>query len=95
MFHTSFLLLSISLRRFTIGFGFNDGGGLWEMWQLIKQSQDDGGDEVTWKISPVNERLRAITKNLPEAMRVLSDASKLNVSNFRLCSQKQAGSWSM
>jgi hypothetical protein len=29
--------------------------------QLIKQSQDDGGAEVvTWKISPVNDRLRAM-----------------------------------
>uniref|UniRef100_A0A453CXH4 DNA replication ATP-dependent helicase/nuclease n=1 Tax=Aegilops tauschii subsp. strangulata TaxID=200361 RepID=A0A453CXH4_AEGTS len=32
--------------------------------QLIKQSQDDGGGEVvTWKISPVNDRLR--TRQLP------------------------------
>ncbi|KAF0892190.1 hypothetical protein E2562_014783, partial [Oryza meyeriana var. granulata] len=30
--------------------------------QLIKQSQDDGGGEVvTWKISPVNDRLRMVT----------------------------------
>lgn len=28
--------------------------------QLIKQSQDDGGTEVTWKISPVNDRLRTM-----------------------------------
>ncbi|KAG8082955.1 hypothetical protein GUJ93_ZPchr0014g47069 [Zizania palustris] len=29
---------------------------------LIKQSQDDGGSEVvTWKISPVNDRLRKVT----------------------------------
>ncbi|GFZ00758.1 DNA replication helicase [Actinidia rufa] len=33
---------------------------------LIKQSQDDGGDEVTWKISPVNDRLHAVSKHLPE-----------------------------
>ncbi|THG01570.1 hypothetical protein TEA_023305 [Camellia sinensis var. sinensis] len=29
-------------------------------------SQDDGGDEVTWKISPVNDRLHAVSKHLPE-----------------------------
>ncbi|KAM7277423.1 hypothetical protein ACFE04_019289 [Oxalis oulophora] len=27
---------------------------------LIKQSQDDGVDEVTWRISPVNDRLQAV-----------------------------------
>ncbi|XVE99925.1 hypothetical protein REPUB_Repub03eG0242300 [Reevesia pubescens] len=26
-------------------------------------SQDDGGDEVTWKISPVNQRLQAVSKH--------------------------------
>uniref|UniRef100_A0A2N9F1V3 DNA replication ATP-dependent helicase/nuclease n=1 Tax=Fagus sylvatica TaxID=28930 RepID=A0A2N9F1V3_FAGSY len=39
---------SVSLKRFKFSPGM-----------LIKQSQDDGGDEVTWKISPVNERLQA------------------------------------
>ncbi|CAK7349267.1 unnamed protein product [Dovyalis caffra] len=41
---------SVSLQRFKFSPGM-----------LIKQSQDDGGDEVTWKISPVNERLQAIS----------------------------------
>ncbi|OVA14827.1 DNA replication factor Dna2 [Macleaya cordata] len=36
---------------------------------LIKQSQDDGADEVTWKISPVNERLQAVNKRLPETIK--------------------------
>ncbi|XP_043718430.1 DNA replication ATP-dependent helicase/nuclease JHS1 isoform X4 [Telopea speciosissima] len=57
---------------------------------LIKQSQDDGGDEITWKISPVNERLQAVSKHLPEMMRALADASKLNSLNFHKCSQKQS-----
>ncbi|CAH2038530.1 unnamed protein product [Thlaspi arvense] len=35
---------------------------------LIKQSQDDGGEEITWKISPVNERLRAAAKQVPKMM---------------------------
>ncbi|XP_050237570.1 DNA replication ATP-dependent helicase/nuclease JHS1 isoform X2 [Mercurialis annua] len=30
---------------------------------LIKQSQDDGADEITWKISPVNQRLQALSKH--------------------------------
>lgn len=61
----------------------------WWDWQLIKQSQDDGGDEVTWKISPVNERLQAMTKKHgPEVMRALTDASRLVSMNFRECSQK-------
>ncbi|GMY22919.1 DNA replication ATP-dependent helicase/nuclease JHS1 isoform X2 [Fagus crenata] len=42
---------SVSLKRFKFSPGM-----------LIKQSQDDGGDEVTWKISPVNERLQAVSK---------------------------------
>ncbi|BAF15608.2 Os04g0588200 [Oryza sativa Japonica Group] len=38
------------------------GGFLFGAVQLIKQSQDDGGGEVvTWKISPVNDRLRMVT----------------------------------
>ncbi|KAG5627158.1 hypothetical protein H5410_012376 [Solanum commersonii] len=36
---------------------------------LIKQSQDDGGDEVTWRISPVNERLHAMSKQLPKMVK--------------------------
>ncbi|CBI16748.3 unnamed protein product, partial [Vitis vinifera] len=42
---------SMALKRFKFSPGM-----------LIKQSQDDGSDEVTWKISPVNERLQAMTK---------------------------------
>ncbi|XP_040995352.1 DNA replication ATP-dependent helicase/nuclease JHS1 [Juglans microcarpa x Juglans regia] len=53
---------------------------------LIKQSQDDGGDEVTWKISPVNERLQAVSKRIPEMMRVLADSSRLNASHLQQCS---------
>nr|GLL16611.1 DNA replication ATP-dependent helicase/nuclease DNA2 [Ipomoea trifida] len=33
----------------------------WEP-KLIKQSQDGGGDEITWRISPVNEQLNALSK---------------------------------
>ncbi|KAJ4958932.1 hypothetical protein NE237_026043 [Protea cynaroides] len=57
---------------------------------LIKQSQDDGGDEITWRISPMNERLQAVSKHLPETMRALADASNLNALNFRQCSQRQS-----
>ncbi|KAG9452225.1 hypothetical protein H6P81_005129 [Aristolochia fimbriata] len=70
---------AVSVKRFKFSPGM-----------LIKQSQDDGGDEVTWKISPVNERLRSVTKNLPELMGLLSDASNRSVSSFRLCSQKKS-----
>lgn len=40
------------------------------MIQLIKQSQDDGGAEVvTWKISPVNDRLRTMkSRHFPGMM---------------------------
>ncbi|KAK9273764.1 hypothetical protein L1049_018574 [Liquidambar formosana] len=69
---------SVSLKRFKFSPGM-----------LIKQSQDDGGDEVTWKISPVNERLQAVSKHMPEMIRVLSDASRLNSLSFRHCSQKK------
>jgi len=58
---------------------------------LIKQSQDDAGDEVTWKISPVNERLQAVSKRVPEKMmRVLADSSRLNSLRMKQCSQKKA-----
>ncbi|XP_068650262.1 DNA replication ATP-dependent helicase/nuclease JHS1 [Aristolochia californica] len=69
---------AVSVKRFKFSPGM-----------LIKQSQDDGGDEVTWKISPVNERLRSVTKQLPELMGMLSDASNRSVSSLRLCSQKK------
>ncbi|KAL2337269.1 hypothetical protein Fmac_011715 [Flemingia macrophylla] len=35
---------------------------------LVRQSQDDGADEITWKISPVNERLQAVSKNSPDTL---------------------------
>ncbi|CAL1401678.1 unnamed protein product [Linum trigynum] len=44
---------------------------------LIKLTQDDGGDEITWKISPVNDRLQAVSKHLPDSIKTLADASKL------------------
>ncbi|RVW22633.1 hypothetical protein CK203_102058 [Vitis vinifera] len=70
---------SMALKRFKFSPGM-----------LIKQSQDDGSDEVTWKISPVNERLQAMTKKHgPEVMRVLGDASRLISLNFRQCSQNK------
>ncbi|XP_040968451.1 DNA replication ATP-dependent helicase/nuclease JHS1 isoform X1 [Gossypium hirsutum] len=63
---------STSLKRFNFSPGM-----------LIKQSQDDGGDEVTWKISPVNERLLAVSKHTP----VLPDSSKHNSFLIHQCSQ--------
>ncbi|XP_022897892.1 DNA replication ATP-dependent helicase/nuclease DNA2 isoform X3 [Olea europaea var. sylvestris] len=56
---------------------------------LIKQSQDDGGDEVTWRISPVNERLHAMSKHFPGMIKVLAESSRLNSMNFQQCSQKK------
>lgn len=56
---------------------------------LIKQSQDDGGDEVTWRISPVNERLHAMSKKLPEMVKVLADSSRFNSLNIQECSLKK------
>ncbi|CAM8904527.1 unnamed protein product [Rhodiola kirilowii] len=53
---------------------------------IIKQSQDDGGDEVTWKISPVNDRLQALSKRMPDVIKVLADASRRSSSNLRHCS---------
>ncbi|KAJ8438485.1 hypothetical protein Cgig2_008972 [Carnegiea gigantea] len=44
---------------------------------------DDGGEEVTWKISPVNERLQAISKLAPDVVKALADASRLNSSSFQ------------
>ncbi|XP_027350618.1 DNA replication ATP-dependent helicase/nuclease DNA2 [Abrus precatorius] len=56
---------------------------------LVKQSQDDGVDEVTWKISPVNERLQAVSKHAPEIIKALADSSKMNLSPIRNCSEDQ------
>ncbi|VFQ84275.1 unnamed protein product [Cuscuta campestris] len=57
---------------------------------LIMQSQDDGGDEVTWKISPVNERLNAVSK--AQKVKKLADCSRFNLLNFQQCSQKKVKS---
>ncbi|KAG7018906.1 DNA replication ATP-dependent helicase/nuclease DNA2, partial [Cucurbita argyrosperma subsp. argyrosperma] len=61
---------------------------------LIKQSQDEGttNDEITWKISPVNERLQAVSKQLPETIRVLANSSRLNSLRIRQCSQNKTSS---
>ncbi|XP_075482727.1 uncharacterized protein LOC142522985 [Primulina tabacum] len=69
---------SMSVKRFKFSPGM-----------LIKQSQDDGIDEMTWRISPVNERLRAITKHSPGKIRVLGDSSRFNSLNFQQCSMKK------
>ncbi|PON87540.1 hypothetical protein TorRG33x02_167180 [Trema orientale] len=65
---------SVSLKRFKFSPGM-----------LIKQSQDDGGDEITWKISPVNERLRAVSKRMPEMVRVLAESSRQNSLSIHQC----------
>ncbi|KAG1371176.1 hypothetical protein COCNU_16G002700 [Cocos nucifera] len=76
---------SVSLKRFKFSPGM-----------LIKQSQDDGGDEVTWKISPVNARLQSLTaKQLPGMTRIFSEATRPNGSTFHPCSQKQDPSCSV
>ncbi|GFP90454.1 DNA replication ATP-dependent helicase/nuclease dna2 [Phtheirospermum japonicum] len=69
---------SLSVKRFKFSPGM-----------LIKQSQDDFNDEVTWKISPVNERLNALSKNLPGRMRALADSTRFNSMSFQPCSQKK------
>lgn len=57
---------------------------------LIKQSQDDCGDEITWKISPVNERLRTLTsKQLPRMTSILSDPARSLAPFIHPCLQKQ------
>ncbi|GAA0147626.1 RNA helicase [Lithospermum erythrorhizon] len=60
---------------------------------LIKQSQDDGGDEVSWKISPINERLQAMSKRKPnhsvDMIKILADSSRFNSMNFQQCSKKK------
>ncbi|XP_020229292.1 DNA replication ATP-dependent helicase/nuclease DNA2 isoform X2 [Cajanus cajan] len=51
---------------------------------LVRQSQDDGADEVTWKISPVNERLQAVSKHTPEVIQALAaGSSKFKFSPIR------------
>nr|XP_029123131.1 DNA replication ATP-dependent helicase/nuclease DNA2 isoform X1 [Elaeis guineensis] len=76
---------SVPLKRFKFSPGM-----------LIKQSQDEGGDEVTWKISPVNVRLQSLTaKQLPGITRIFSEATRPNGSTFHPCSQKQDPSCSV
>ncbi|XP_057549836.1 DNA replication ATP-dependent helicase/nuclease JHS1 [Amaranthus tricolor] len=58
---------------------------------LIKQSQDDGGEEVTWRITPVNERLQAISKLAPDVVKALADASRRNSSAFQQLSDNSGG----
>lgn len=58
---------------------------------LIKLSQYDGGDEVTWSISPVNERLLAVSKQMPpENIRVLANSSRLNSLTIHQCSHNKS-----
>ncbi|XP_062097786.1 DNA replication ATP-dependent helicase/nuclease JHS1 [Humulus lupulus] len=66
--------ISKSLKRFKFSPGM-----------LIKQSQDDGGDEITWKISPVNDRLQAVSKRMPEMVRVLAESSRQNSLTIQQC----------
>ncbi|KAK2360181.1 DNA replication helicase [Trifolium repens] len=54
---------------------------------FIKQSQDDGADEVTWKISPVNERLQAVSKHTPKIIQALADSSMANMLLIQRCSE--------
>ncbi|XP_021612067.1 DNA replication ATP-dependent helicase/nuclease JHS1 isoform X4 [Manihot esculenta] len=67
--------VSLDLHRFKFSPGM-----------LIKQSQDDGGEEITWRISPVNERLQAVSKHLPEVTKFWADTSKINSLSMRPCS---------
>ncbi|XP_054795481.1 DNA replication ATP-dependent helicase/nuclease JHS1-like isoform X1 [Prosopis cineraria] len=56
---------------------------------LIKQSQDDGVDEVTWKISPVNERLQAVSKHMPQMIQALAESSRINLLPVGISSENQ------
>ncbi|XP_047955543.1 DNA replication ATP-dependent helicase/nuclease JHS1 [Salvia hispanica] len=69
---------SVSVKRFKFSPGM-----------LIKQTQDDTVDEVTWKISPVNERLHAMSKHLHGRISVLADSTRFNSMNFQECSQEK------
>ncbi|XP_039122512.1 DNA replication ATP-dependent helicase/nuclease JHS1 isoform X1 [Dioscorea cayenensis subsp. rotundata] len=70
---------SVSQKRFKFSPGM-----------LIKQSQDDGGDEISWKISPMTERLKSLAeKKLPEAIKFSWDAARTGVPSIHSCSQKQ------
>ncbi|XP_078437970.1 DNA replication helicase [Wolffia australiana] len=56
---------------------------------LIKQSQDDGIDEITWRISPINQRLRSFTTKVfqDEASPPIKTEQKL--SSLRPCSEEK------
>lgn len=57
---------------------------------MIKQSQDDGVDEVTWRISPVDQRLRSLTtKAFQDEVSAPSIGLKQNMSSLRSCSQEK------
>ncbi|KAI9092990.1 hypothetical protein K1719_027513 [Acacia pycnantha] len=56
---------------------------------FIKQSQDDGFDEVTWKISPVNERLQAVSKHMPQIIQALAESSRINLLPVGISSENQ------
>ncbi|XP_028798856.1 DNA replication ATP-dependent helicase/nuclease DNA2 isoform X2 [Neltuma alba] len=56
---------------------------------FIKQSQDDGVDEVTWKISPVNERLQAVSKHTPQIIQALAESSRINLLPVGISSENQ------
>ncbi|KAJ3680646.1 hypothetical protein LUZ60_016924 [Juncus effusus] len=64
---------------------------------IIKQSQDEGGEAVTWKVSPVNERLRSLaSKTVPKTTRVFAEASRrTNSSTIKPCSDTETQSYSM
>ncbi|GAV87672.1 Cas_Cas4 domain-containing protein/Dna2 domain-containing protein/AAA_11 domain-containing protein/AAA_12 domain-containing protein [Cephalotus follicularis] len=51
---------------------------------IIKQSQDDGGDEVTWKISPVNDKLQAVSKDIINQLLNDSSSSSANIRQLSL-----------
>ncbi|CAH8383900.1 unnamed protein product [Eruca vesicaria subsp. sativa] len=53
---------------------------------LIKQSQDDGGEEITWKISPIDQRLRAAAKQVPKMMDLTENSVGVKSSTLRPCS---------
>ncbi|XP_061371204.1 DNA replication ATP-dependent helicase/nuclease JHS1 [Gastrolobium bilobum] len=70
---------SLSLKRFKFSPGM-----------FVKQSQDDGVDEVTWKISPMNERLQSVSKHMPNIIKALADSSRINFLPIRSCSEDKA-----
>ncbi|CAF2051657.1 unnamed protein product [Brassica napus] len=57
---------------------------------LIKQSQDDGGEEITWKISPIDQRLRAAAKQVPKMMDLTENSVGFKSSTLRPCSLDKA-----